>query len=326
MTLNGIKWHLHRNKDLLNTLNQQSKGLEQSVEKRTKDLEVQNKELEDALKHLNEAQEKLLAQDKMASIGMLTAGIAHEIKNPLNFITNFSEITQELVTELKNEVELIEELPQNKKESIHDLLDDIAQNCEKIHEHGKRAASTIKNMLIQSRTQTDEKTETDLNQLTQEYLNLAYHGMRAQNSDFNVKIVKELKEDLTPVVISQQTIGRVLLNIINNGLYAANEQKSKVTDQSFMPTITVKTNEDEKYVYVYIRDNGVGISEENKKKLFKPFFTTKPVGIGTGLGLAICREIVIDDHKGDLKVDSKYGEFTEFTIALPKAITKKDTL
>lgn len=320
MTLKGIQWHIHRNKSLLRELHEQKQDLESNVQERTQDLKTQNQQLEEALKLLNDAQEKLKEQDKMASVGMLTAGIAHEIKNPLNFITNFSEMTNELVKEMHEEIEKQESLSKETKEDLYAILEDINTNCIKIHEHGKRAASTVKNMLIQSRTQADEKSATDINKLAEEYLNLAYHGMRAQDSEFNVKIVKEFKEDLSLVSVSQQTIGRVLLNIINNALYAANEKREKIVDLNidFMPTIIVKTKEDNDYIYIHIRDNGVGISEESKKKLFQPFFTTKPVGIGTGLGLPICREIVVDDHKGDLRVESVLGEYTEFIIALPK--------
>ena len=316
MTLQGIQWHLERNKILLDDLNNQKGALEKNVTQRTQDLQTQNKQLEETMQHLKEAQEKLIIQEKMASIGMLTAGIAHEIKNPLNFINNFSDMIVELIKELEEEINKIESLTEAQKENMQDILNDIATNSSKINEHGKRAESSVKNMLIQSRTQEGEKTETDINKLAEEYLTLAYHGMRAQNPSFNVKIEKAFKANLTPITVSQQTIGRVFLNIINNGLYAANEKKNVSKD--FMPTITVKSDEDEKYVYISIRDNGVGMTEESKQKIFQPFFTTKPVGIGTGLGLAICREIVVDDHKGDLKVESVAGEYTEFTIILPK--------
>lgn len=320
MTLNGIQWHLERNKILLDELHKQNDELEENVDNRTHELKSQNLQLEETMQHLKEAQEKLILQERMASIGMLTAGIAHEIKNPLNFINNFSDITVELINELKEVLDTVESIPTDVKEDLSAILEDISTNCNKINEHGRRAESTIKNMLIQSRAQKDEKSKTDINKLVEEYLNLAYHGMRAQDADFNIKIVKELKPDLTEVVVSQQTIGRVVLNIINNGFYAANEKREKVPNLSkdFMPTITIKTDEDDSKIFIHIKDNGIGMTEETKKKIFQAFFTTKPIGVGTGLGLAICHEIIVDDHKGELKVDSVVGEYTEFVIALPK--------
>lgn len=320
MTLNGIQWHLERNKNLLDELHKQNDILEENVDNRTHELKSKNLQLEETMQHLKEAQEKLILQERMASIGMLTAGIAHEIKNPLNFVNNFSDITVELVNELKEVLDTIESIPTEVKEDISAILEDIRTNCNKINEHGRRAESTIKNMLIQSRSQKDEKSKTDINKLVEEYLNLAYHGMRAQDADFNIKIVKELKSSLTEIEVSQQTIGRVLLNIINNGFYAANEkcEKNSHRPKDFMPTITVKTDEDDSKIYIHIKDNGIGMTEETKKKIFQAFFTTKPIGIGTGLGLAICHEIIVDDHKGELKVDSVVGEYTEFVIALPK--------
>ncbi len=320
MTLNGIQWHLERNKILLDELHKQNDELEENVDNRTHELKSQNLQLEETMQHLKEAQEKLILQERMASIGMLTAGIAHEIKNPLNFINNFSDITVELINELKEVLDTVESIPTDVKEDLSAILEDISTNCNKINEHGRRAESTIKNMLIQSRAQKDEKSKTDINKLVEEYLNLAYHGMRAQDADFNIKIVKELKSGLTEVVVSQQTIGRVVLNIINNGFYAANEKREKVPNLSkdFMPTITIKTDEDDSKIFIHIKDNGIGMTEETKKKIFQAFFTTKPIGVGTGLGLAICHEIIVDDHKGELKVDSVVGEYTEFVIALPK--------
>lgn len=320
MTLNGIQWHLERNKILLDELHKQNDELEENVDNRTYELKSQNLQLEETMQHLKEAQEKLILQERMASIGMLTAGIAHEIKNPLNFINNFSDITVELINELKEVLDTVESIPTDVKEDLSAILEDISTNCNKINEHGRRAESTIKNMLIQSRAQKDEKSKTDINKLVEEYLNLAYHGMRAQDADFNIKIVKELKSGLTEVVVSQQTIGRVVLNIINNGFYAANEKREKVPNLSkdFMPTITIKTDEDDSKIFIHIKDNGIGMTEETKKKIFQAFFTTKPIGVGTGLGLAICHEIIVDDHKGELKVDSVVGEYTEFVIALPK--------
>lgn len=323
MALKGVNWQISRYKHAMEKLNRQTLELEKLILDRTQDLETKNLRLQETMTHLKEAQNQLILQEKMASVGMLTAGIAHEIKNPLNFITNFSDVTIELIKELKSALEDVDALSTEKQETIRSILEDITTNCQKINEHGKRAASTVKNMLIQSRSQKDEKTETDLNKLVEEYLNLAYHGMRAQDSNFNIKIVKELSTNLTPIVVSQQSVGRVILNIINNGLYAANEKREKLGKDAgdFMPTITVKTREDEKFVYIHIRDNGVGIPPESRQKIFEPFFTTKPSGVGTGLGLPICYEIIVEDHKGELRVESEVNQYTEFTIALPKKAT-----
>lgn len=309
---------LEENKKLVEKLESKKGTLEHNITEQTKGLLSQNQELEKTLQHLKDIKKKLIVQERMASIGMLTAGIAHEIKNPLNFINNFSEMTLDLAQELEEEINSIDILKKEEKENIKVILNDIVVNCRKINEHGKRAESTIKNMLIQSRTQEGEKVKTDINKLAEEYLTLAYHGMRAQNPSFNIKIETFFKPELTPIVVSQQTMGRVFLNIINNGLYAANEKASRIKDKNFVPTIIVTTDEDEEYIYIKIRDNGVGLSDENKGKIFQPFFTTKPVGVGTGLGLSICKEIVVDNHNGELKISSIANEFTEFTIVLPK--------
>lgn len=309
ITLRGLKWQQSI----------QTNELELKVQERTKILAEQNQQLEETMTHLKDAQHQLILQEKMASIGVLTAGIAHEIKNPLNFINNFSDMTVEMLDELKEEIEQLKEIPQDAKEIIEGIIEDIAVNCNKINEHGKRAESTVKNMLIQSRQQDDQAEPTDVNKLVDEYLNLAYHGMRAQDTDFNIKMVKELDPNLPQVKLSQQNMGRVILNIINNGLYAANDKKTTGKDipEDFMPTITVSTRADEKYVYISIKDNGSGISEAGLKKIFEPFFTTKPAGVGTGLGLPICYEIVVEDHKGELTVKSELNKWTEFTIHLP---------
>jgi len=309
MTLKGMRWQQR----------QQTKELEHKVRARTQSLAEQNKQLEDTMNTLQEAQEQLVVQEKMASIGVLTAGIAHEIKNPLNFINNFSDMNAEMLDELKEEILQLKNVPDENKEIIEGIIEDIEINCQKVNEHGKRAESTVKNMLLQSRNSDDQAELTDINKLVEEYLNLAYHGMRAQDVNFNVKMVKELDNALPQLTISQQNIGRVILNIINNALYAAYEKKAKIADlpESFMPTVTVWTKFDNEYVYIGIRDNGIGISEEGQKKVFEPFYTTKPAGLGTGLGLPICHDIVVEDHNGDLKLESKLNEWTEFTIVLP---------
>lgn len=267
-------------------------------------------------------QQQLMKQEKLASIGMLTAGIAHEIKNPLNFVNNFSDMTVELVEELKEELDKTQNLETAQKETIEGIIEDIGTNCKKINEHGKRAESIIKNMLIQTRSSDVDKTPIDVNQLLEEYLNLAYHGLRAQNNKFNAKMEKQLDTTLPKVTASPQSIGRVFLNIINNGLYAANEKADQYTSQLlntiFMPTIAIITTQDENNIIIKIKDNGNGIPEAVRAKIFEPFYTTKPAGQGTGLGLPICYDIVTKEHGGKLEVTSKEGEFSEFIITLPK--------
>lgn len=277
--------------------------------------------LDRTLRSLKNTQKQLMAQEQMASIGMLTAGIAHEIKNPLNFITNFSDTTIEMLEELKEEVAKLNIENKESREAINDIANDIELNCKKINEHGKRAESIVKNMLIQSRTSGSEKVPTDVNKLLEEYLNLAYHGMRAHNSSFNVKIEKAFEPSLNKITLCQQNMGRVFLNIINNGLYALNAQQVAMEDKNpehpYMPTIRVSTEENDKSVIVRIRDNGDGIPDDLRSKVFEPFFTTKPAGEGTGLGLSICNDIV-KEHNGTLEIESKPHDFTEFVITLPK--------
>lgn len=273
-------------------------------------------------KQLEAAKQQLITQERMASIGMLTAGIAHEIKNPLNFVNNFSDMTVELVEELREEMTKAESINATEKEIVEGIIEDIGTNCKKINEHGKRAESIIKNMLIQTRSSNIDKIPIDVNQLVDEYLNLAYHGLRAQNNKFNAKLEKQLDAAIPKVTASPQTIGRVFLNIINNGLYAANEKgeqySAKLLNTIFMPTISISSLQDDEYVIIKIKDNGSGIKEEVRAKIFEPFFTTKPAGQGTGLGLPICYDIVTKEHGGKLEVNSKEGEYTEFVIMLPK--------
>lgn len=282
-----------------------------------------NKQCETLEQNLKDIQQQLVIQEKLASVGMLTAGIAHEIKNPLNFINNFADMTVELLDELKEELEKpLENAPEETKQAVNSTIDDIVINCKKINEHGKRAESIIKNMLIQARTSDVEKAPLDINALLEEYLNLAYHGMRAQNNKLNVKIEKNIDKSILPVMVDQQSIGRVFLNIINNGLYAANDKAEKISG-NFMPTITINSEQDENSVIIKIKDNGNGIPEHVRAKIFEPFFTTKPAGQGTGLGLSICYDIVVSQHGGSLDVVSSPGEYTEFIIKLPKNVSSE---
>lgn len=269
---------------------------------------------------LIDVQDQLVQQEKMASIGALTAGIAHEIKNPLNFINNFSDMTVELLDELRAEnKKLSDNAPKETMDSIEGLIEEITTSCKKINEHGKRAESIVRNMLIQARNVEGERINCNINSLLDEYYNLAYHGMRAQNSKFNAKVEKHFDPNLPEIKISPQSMGRVFLNIINNGLYAANEKCQKLGFPSnCMPTITITTLQDEENIIIKIQDNGDGIPEELRQKIFEPFFTTKPAGQGTGLGLPICYDIVVKEHGGKLDILSVPNEFTEFILLLPK--------
>lgn len=267
---------------------------------------------------LKEAQNQLIQTEKMASLGQLTAGIAHEIKNPLNFINNFSELSIELAKEISDEIEKHSDKFDSKTlEYLKEILGDIDHNVRKINEHGKRADSIVKGMLLHSRGKAGEKQKTNLNDLLHEYLNLAYHGFRAQDSSFNVKMETNYDSTLQPINVVPQNISRVFLNIFNNGCYSVNEKKKEKKEQ-FEPLLQVRTRNLDDKVEIIIRDNGKGIPQEIIDKIFNPFFTTKPTGKGTGLGLSLSYDIIVQEHKGEIKVDSKPGEYAEFLITIPK--------
>jgi signal transduction histidine kinase len=254
----------------------------------------------------------------MASLGQLTAGIAHEIKNPLNFITNFAVLSHDLTQDLRKELatERSHVDPARAKE-IEEVLNDLEQNVNKINEHGKRADSIVRGMLLHSRGKAGERLETDLNALLTEYTNLAYHGMRAQDQSFNVKIETDLDPTIGKICVVPQDISRAFLNIVNNACYAAND-KRKSAKNGFNPTVRVSARNLNDKVEIRIRDNGNGIPLSIREKVFNPFFTTKPAGVGTGLGLSLSYDIITHEHKGEISVDTKEGEFTEFVITLPK--------
>ncbi len=271
-----------------------------------------------ANKELKDAQAQLIQSEKMASLGELTAGIAHEIKNPLNFINNFSELSIELAEELIAEIDKNKDkMDEDSIEEIHAILGDIEHNVRKINEHGKRADSIVKGMLLHSRGKAGEKQPTAINDLVGEYLNLAYHGFRAQDSTFNMKMDTELDSSIGKINIVPQDISRVLLNIFSNACYSVHEKKKEKKD-SFNPVLTTRTKSEGDKIIITIRDNGKGIPQEVLDKVFNPFFTTKPAGKGTGLGLSLSYEIVVKAHGGELKVNSEVGEYAEFIIILPK--------
>jgi len=273
---------------------------------------------ETTLRELQTAQASLVHAQKMAALGQLTAGIAHEIKNPLNFVNNFASLSVELLDELKHAAaRAVGALDPGKRAEIVETIETLTGNLERIVEHGRRADGIVRSMLQHSRGGSDDWQPTDLNTLVEEALNLAYHGARAQDQSFDITLERNLDRDLAPVDVVPQELTRVLLNLIGNGFYAAN-QRGREGERSFRPTLTVATRELGESIEIGVRDNGIGIPPEHREKVFQPFFTTKPTGEGTGLGLSISYEIVTQQHGGTITVDSKVGGFTEFTIRLPR--------
>lgn len=271
-----------------------------------------------ALNDLKATQQKLIVQEKLASLGQLTAGIAHEIKNPLNFVNNFAQIASEMVAELRAELEKVEsKLSPEFMDNIKDLLMNIEQNVIKTNEHGKRADSIVRSMLQHSRGKSAERINSDINAILDEDLNLAYHGLRARDGSFNITIEKEYDKNMSKISIVPQDVSRVFLNIINNGFYEAYKKKNSAADH-FIPTLKVQTADKGNKIEVRIRDNGNGIPQEIKEKIFDPFFTTKPTGEGTGLGLSLSHDIIVKEHSGEIKFESEIGQYTEFIITLPK--------
>ncbi len=294
----------------------QNELLEAEVASRTSDLNKANLELNQSLENLKSTQAQLIQSEKMASLGELTAGIAHEIQNPLNFVNNFSELSNELVEELKikNDKLKIED------EEVRDLLNDISQNLEKINHHGKRAADIVKGMLQHSRTSTGQKEPTDINALADEYLRLAYHGLRAKDKSFNAEFKTDFDPNLPKINVIPQDIGRVLLNLINNAFYSVTEQsklfQSSELWKSYQPLVAVSTIKLDDKIQISVKDNGPGIPSSIVDKIFQPFFTTKPTGQGTGLGLSLSYDIV-KAHGGELRVETVEGEGSEFIIQIP---------
>jgi signal transduction histidine kinase len=273
-------------------------------------LEQAKERVEATLTELKATQSQLIQSEKMASLGELTAGIAHEIQNPLNFVNNFSELNTELLDELHNA------MASGNLQSANEIVKNIKDNEQKINHHGKRADVIVKGMLAHSRTSSGQKDLTDINILCEEYVRLAYHGIRAKEKSFNAKFETNFDPTLPAVNVVAQDIGRVFLNLINNAFYAVSE-KAKQTEGKYEPTVTVSTMTEKGKVEIIVRDNGVGISDAIKEKIFQPFFTTKPTGQGTGLGLSLSYEIITKGHGGELRVESTEGEGSAFIIDLP---------
>jgi signal transduction histidine kinase len=273
-------------------------------------LQKQKKELETTLGELKTTQKQLVQSEKMASLGELTAGIAHEIQNPLNFVNNFSEINQELLAEINEEIE------KGNFDAVKTIVKDVNDNEGKISHHGKRADAIVKGMLQHSRSSSGKKEPTNINALTDEYLRLAYHGLRAKDKSFNAKMVTDFDPNIGNVNVIPQDTGRVILNLITNAFYAVNEKKLKGIE-GYEPTVTVSTKKEGNKLFITVKDNGSGIPEKVKEKIFQPFFTTKPTGEGTGLGLSMSYDIITKGHGGELLVASEEGKETTFKIILP---------
>ena len=281
--------------------------------------EARSRELAASLGDLRTAQDRLVQTEKLASLGQLTAGIAHEIKNPLNFVNNFSSVSTELIDELSEALEGIE-LAGKARDEVAELSQMLRGNLEKIVQHGKRADSIVKNMLMHARQGSSEQRRVNVNALVEESLNLAYHGARAERKGFNITLEHDFDPAAGEVDLFPQEITRVLLNLISNGFYAATKRKAEDSESSYEPTLKAATRNLGDRVEITIRDNGTGIPPEVKARLFSPFFTTKPAGEGTGLGLSISHDIVVKQHAGSLEVETQPGAFTEFRIVLPRAI------
>jgi signal transduction histidine kinase len=281
---------------------------------------------EAAYRDLKAAQANLIQAEKMASLGQLTAGIAHEIKNPLNFVNNFADLSGELLKELQEAAAPgWADLDEDKRAEIDETMVMLTGNLEKIGEHGRRADGIVKSMLEHSRGVTSERRVVDLNNLIEEALNLAYHGARAQDQSFNIRMDRKFDRDLARIELVPQEMSRVFINLFGNGFYAATKRQRDSAEMEFQPTLMVATRDLGGAVEVRVRDNGIGIPAEIKDKLFQPFFTTKPTGEGTGLGLSISYDIVTQQHGGTIEVDSRVGEFTEFTIRLPRGSQRAST-
>ena len=281
----------------------------EQVEERTKALSL-------SLEDLRTAQDRLVQTEKLASLGQLTAGIAHEIKNPLNFVNNFSALSSELIDELNDALKPVA-LDDKVREEVDELTHMLKGNLEKVVQHGKRADSIVKNMLLHSREGSGEHRPADINAIVEESLNLAYHGARAEKSGFNITLQRDFDPAAGMIDLFPQEITRVFLNLISNGFYAAAKRK-EAGDEGFEPILGVTTKNLGNKVEIRIRDNGTGIPAHVKEKMFNPFFTTKPAGEGTGLGLSMSHDIIVKQHGGKIDVDTEPGAFTEFIITLPR--------
>ncbi len=284
----------------------------------TRRLEAKNAELEVAIRQVHDVQQQLVAKERLASLGALTAGIAHEIKNPLNFVTNFAELSVDLLDEMGEELaQHGEPLGPDVLSNLEDLVDNLKQNARKIREHGQRADGIVRTMLLHSRGEAAQRRPTNLNNLVTQYMNLAYHGLRSQDASLNLALEADLDPAIGEILLTPEHFSRVILNLVNNACYAAFEKKKRLGD-GFAPAVRVASRDLGPAVEVRIRDNGDGIPEAIRARIFDPFFTTKPPGAGTGLGLSLSHDIVVGEHHGTLKVESLPGEWTEFIITIAR--------
>jgi signal transduction histidine kinase len=310
LTLLGLIWLIVRWRTA--STREQNILLEKEVGKRTEELNSQKKELEQTLSSLKSTQTQLIHAEKMASLGELTAGIAHEIQNPLNFVNNFSDVNKDLLTEMN------EEIGKGNFDEVKAIAKDVIDNEEKINHHGKRADAIVKGMLQHSQKAAGQKELTDLNAMVDEYLRLAFHGFRAKDKTFQSDFTTNFDPSIGKINIVQQDIARVLLNLINNAFYAVNEKRKMGVD-GYLPSVHITTAKQGNQVTIAVRDNGNGISSTHIKKIFQPFFTTKPTGEGTGLGLSLSYDI-IKAHGGAVNVESVEGEGSTFVLTLPNDI------
>ena len=313
--------YTNRRKKLLNDKLQEQKlqieNQNQDLVNSGRELALKNRDLETALADLRTTQAQLIQSEKLASLGELTAGIAHEIQNPLNFVNNFAEVSAEMIDELK------EELEKGDIEEVKAIAEDLQVNLSKINHHGKRASSIVKGMLEHSRTSSGVKEPTNLNALADEYLRLAYHGLRAKDSGFNATMETHFEPDLPKVSVIPQDIGRVLLNLINNAFYAVHQRTvetlhaTSLQQSPYQPTVTISTQKTDNQIIISVQDNGNGIPEAIRDKIFQPFYTTKPSGQGTGLGLSLAYDIITKGHGGKLHLESAENQGSTFSIELP---------
>ncbi|HYX06842.1 MAG TPA: ATP-binding protein, partial [Bacteroidales bacterium] len=291
----------------------------EQIEKTNWELEKKNLQLKQKNEQIKKGQQQLILQEKLATVGQLITGIAHEIQNPLNFVNNFSNLTVDLTTEL---LQIVDENKENIQpesiEQLQEVTEMIESNVKKINEHGRRADRIIKGMLQQSR-EAGEFELTDMNILVTEYANLAYHGEKTRDKSLNINIIQNLDKSIGNVNVVPHDLGRVILNLITNSCYAIREKKT-ISKKPYTPEIHISTSIQDEHIRVSVWDNGIGISPAVKSKIFNPFYTTKPAGEGTGLGLSTSYEIITKVHKGKMEVESKKGEFTEFSFTIPKKI------
>jgi signal transduction histidine kinase len=273
--------------------------------------------MNDTNKKIAYLEQQISQQEKLASLGMLSAGIVHEIQNPLNFVINFSKLSGKLLKDMEDVLsEVKDSLPHDTREEMDDILSDLKNNIAKIEENGNRVSNIIRGILLYSRGK-DEYTLTDLKELVHEYIWLSYHAVKAGHKNFNVSIREAYEDDIPLLNIIPQDVSRAVLNIMNNACYAVFSKAQAALDASYSPAIQVSIRKDAGMVRLVIEDNGTGISDEVNEKLYTPFFTTKPIGEGTGLGLSISKSIIEGKHKGTIQMETKVNEFTRFTISLP---------